>query len=204
MGKGEETREKILLRAARLFNEKGYFGASLSDIMTATGLQKGGLYNHFESKEKLALEAFDYALKLIAQRFQQALAGKTHAADRLLAIVTVFRHYTEDPPVPGGCPVMNTAIESDDAHPALKARARQAMDRFRNLIRRTVSDGVQRRELRVNCDADCVATLLIASLEGGIMLSKLYGDPAHLVRVADHLTDYIEGTLRAGTTDEYR
>jgi AcrR family transcriptional regulator len=73
MRKGDETREKILMRAARLFNEKGYFGASLADLMEATGLKKGGLYNHFESKEKLALEAFDYAIDVYGLRFEEAL-----------------------------------------------------------------------------------------------------------------------------------
>src|SRR5262249_18780548 len=146
--KGEQTRERILLRAARLFNEKGYFGSSLSDVMRVTGLQKGGLYNHFESKERLALEAFDFSLKLIRQRFEQALAGKRHAVDRLLAVIGVFRVYENDPPVPGGCPIMNTAIESDDAHPGLRHRARQAMDEWRNNLCHIVRKGIERHELR--------------------------------------------------------
>ena len=196
MGKGEETRERILLRAARLFNEKGYFGASLADVMSATGLKKGGLYNHFESKENLALEAFDYAISLIAKRLEQALAGKTHARDRLQAIVSIFRNYAADPPVPGGCPIMNTAIESDDAHPALRKRARRAMDQFRDLIRQIVSKGIERKELRARTDPDLTATLLISALEGGIMLSKLYSDPAHLERVANYLSRYIETEMR--------
>jgi AcrR family transcriptional regulator len=47
MRKGEKTREKILMRAARLFNEEDYFGASLAELMEATGLKKGGLYKSF-------------------------------------------------------------------------------------------------------------------------------------------------------------
>src|SRR5689334_2823770 len=133
MQKGAQTREKILLRAARLFNEKGYFGVSLADLMQATGLKKGGLYNHFESKEKLALEAFDYAIGLYRRRYEEALVGKTHAADRLLAIVDVMRKNITNPPVSGGCVLMNAAIESDDAFPALRERARKAMDSWRKL-----------------------------------------------------------------------
>ena len=59
MSKGEQTRERILARSAQLFNRQGYSGSSLSDIMRETGLEKGGIYNHFSSKEQLALEAFD-------------------------------------------------------------------------------------------------------------------------------------------------
>ncbi len=197
MRKGEQTRERILLRAAGLFNQKGYFGASLSDVMRVTGLQKGGVYNHFESKEKLALEAFDFALKMITGRIERALSGHRHAAERLLALISVFRAYTSGSPIPGGCPVMNTAIESDDAHPGLQRRARHAMNQWRELLRTIVRKGVERKELRPSADADFVATLFIASLEGAIMLTKLYNDPVHITRVADHLSEYVETTLRA-------
>ena len=196
MGKGEETREKILMRAARLFNEKGYFGASLSDIMRATGLQKGGLYNHFESKEKLALEAFDFALKAITRRFEEGLAGKTNAADRLVAMLEVFCRNATDPPVPGGCIIMNTAIESDDAHPALRDRARKAMDQWRANICRIVTNGIQKGEIHSTADPEQVASLIIGAMEGGVMLSKLYRDPVHLFRAAGHLKRYIEKDLR--------
>lgn len=47
MSKGEQTRAMILEQTALLFSRKGYFGSSLSDIMEATGLEKGGIYNHF-------------------------------------------------------------------------------------------------------------------------------------------------------------
>lgn len=196
MGKGEDTREKILMRAARLFNEKGYFGVSLTDLMRATGLKKGGLYNHFESKEKLALEAFDYAIGLYRKRYEEALAGKTHAADRLLAIVDVMRRNITDPPVPGGCVLMNAAIESDDAFPALRERARKAMDMWRKLVRRTVEAGLASGEIRSGIDPEQTATLLIGTIEGGVMLSKLYKDPVHVLRAADHISRYIIDNIR--------
>lgn len=61
MPKAKETKEKIVKQAAELFNQQGYAGSSISDIMRATGLQKGGIYNHFHSKQELALAAFDFA-----------------------------------------------------------------------------------------------------------------------------------------------
>src|SRR6266852_6617416 len=99
MSKGEETRERILARSAQLFNRQGYSGSSLADIMRETGLEKGGIYNHFSSKEQLALEAFDYAYRLVQQRVRQALAGKFNAIERLVAIISVFQDEFEDPPV---------------------------------------------------------------------------------------------------------
>ena len=64
MRKGEQTRREIIRKAASIFNQKGYEGAALSDLMQATGLEKGGIYRHFDSKQQLAGEAFDYAWNL--------------------------------------------------------------------------------------------------------------------------------------------
>ncbi len=192
MSKGEQTRERILARSAQLFNRQGYFGASLADIMRETGLEKGGIYNHFSSKEQLALESFDYAYGLVQQRVRQALAGKFDAIERLLAIVSVFKGIFEDPLVPGGCPILNTAIEADDSNEALRDRARAAMDNWRTTIHRIVNKGIERQQIRPGVDADEVASILIATLEGAIMLSNLYKDSTHMKRAADHMARYIE------------
>src|SRR5260370_35601103 len=197
MSKGEQTRERILASSAQLFNRQGYSGSSLTDIMRETGLEKGGIYNHFSSKEQLALEAFDYAYGLVQERVRQALAGKLNAIERLLAIVSVFQGIVEDPPVAGGCPILNTAIEADDANESLRNRARSAMDNWRTTIHRIVNKGIERQEIRPGVDADVLATLLISTLEGAIMLSKLYGDNIHMSRVVEHLTGYIETAIRA-------
>jgi AcrR family transcriptional regulator len=196
VSKGKQTKEMIVARAATVFNQQGYYGARLEDIMRATGLEKGGIYNHFAGKDDLALRAFDYSVGLVRQRFADALAGKRHAAERLLAIVGVFHEIVDDPPVPGGCPVLNTAVESDDTHPALRARARATMDDWYSLVHRVVAKGVERGELRPESDPDMVATMLISTLEGAIMMSKLYGDSAHMHRAVAHLSWYVENVLR--------
>jgi TetR/AcrR family transcriptional repressor of nem operon len=193
MGKGEETRERILARSAQLFNRQGYAGASLADIMRETGLEKGGIYNHFSSKEQLALESFDYAYELVRQRVLLALVGKFNAIERLLAIVSVFQSEVDDPPVAGGCPILNTAIEADDANEVLRDRARTAMDDWRSTIHRVINRGIERGEVHPTTDADEVASLLIATLEGALMLSNLYKDSIHMQRAAAHMTRFIEG-----------
>jgi len=195
MSKGELTRERILARSAQLFNRQGYYGASLSDIMRETGLEKGGIYNHFASKEQLALESFDYAYGLVQLSMRKALTGKLNAIDRLYAIVTVFQAIVENPDVPGGCPILNTAIEADDGNEALRSRAQSAMNNLRSTIHRIVNKGIERQEVRPGVDADEVASILIATLEGAVMLSNLYKDPIHMRRIAAHMERFIE-TLR--------
>lgn len=197
MGKGEDTRRMILERAASLLNRHGYLSAPLSDIMRVTGLQKGGIYNHFTSKEELALEAFDYAIETVAERFTQALEGKTGAVERLIAVIGVFRSYAGgDPPFVGGCPLLNVSVESDDAHPALRRRARETMDRWRGLLERIVQDGIKRGELRADVDPAEVAAVVIAALEGAVAMTNLYKDGHPLRRVIAHLEGYIHRELR--------
>jgi TetR/AcrR family transcriptional regulator, transcriptional repressor for nem operon len=194
--KGERTREAILARAIEVFNVQGFSGTSLHDLMQATGLQKGGIYNHFNSKEQLAVEAFDYAFAHISERMVDYLKGTKNGLARLTAIVQFFADYFEHPPVKGGCILLNTAIESDDTQPVLRERVLHAMDMWRDLIRRTVQKGIHYGDIRPEVDPDSMATLVIATLEGAMMLTKLYNDSTHLRRAVEHLLDYIQHQVK--------
>ena len=97
------------------------------------------------------------------------------------------------PAVGGACHLLNTAIEADYAQPAMRERARRAMDSWYQLTLRVVAKGVERGEIRPMSDPDAVRTVMISALEGAIMLSRLYGDPAYIRRTVDHLTGYVEG-----------
>ncbi|NTU83175.1 MAG: TetR/AcrR family transcriptional regulator, partial [Chloroflexales bacterium] len=174
-----------------VFNTLGYSGTSMRDLTRATGLEKGGIYNHFPSKEALALAAYDYSVGVVGARFSAALAVREGAVERLEAIVGVFAAYLERPPIPGGCPILNTAVEADDTEPALRARAQTAMTGLQKLIGITVKAGVARGELRPEADPRAVAAVLIATLEGAIMLGRLYDDPAPMRAAVAHLSWYI-------------
>lgn len=189
--KGERTRRAIVERAAPLFNTRGYFGASMSDLVRETGMEKGGIYNHFGSKEEIALASFDHAAGLMRERFDAALAGKKGALERLFAVVDVLGGLVEDPPVAGGCPVLNTAVESDDAHMKLKERARETMSGWLRLIGSIIKEGMRSGELRPGTNPRETASVVVATLEGAVMLSRLYDDPAYMKRAVDHLKEHL-------------
>lgn len=192
MSKAKITRENIIKKAAELFNQKGYSGVSMSDIMRATGLQKGGIYNHFQSKEELALSALDLAFSLVNQRFINALKGKTHAIERLQAITSVYLSFVVDePPLPGGCPILNTAIESDDTNSVLRVKTEQTMNNWRQLICQIIEKGIAEGEISQTVEADMVATIVISNLEGALMMSQLYKKHIHMERSIKHLNKYL-------------
>jgi AcrR family transcriptional regulator len=194
--KGELTRHRIIERAASLFNRYGYVGTSMGDIVRDTGLEIGGIYNHFKNKEDLAFAAFDYAASIRGSQFIESLQKAEHAADQLIALAEASLGVFENPDLPGGCPVMNTAVESDDANPALKLRAQSAMSKLLRLVEDAVQRGLDRHELREGTDPQHIAVLMISTLEGALMMSKLYEDRQYLLEAIAFLTHYIETELR--------
>jgi TetR/AcrR family transcriptional repressor of nem operon len=193
--KGEATRRRILERAAPVFNQRGYAGASMSELVEATGIEKGGIYNHFGSKEELAVEAFDYAISLIVDGYAAVQDGKV-GIDRLVAIIEIFGDWSGHPLVAGGCPIMNTAIEADDTNPPLAARARAAMDSWHRLIGSIVKEAKARGDIEADVDPYELATLVTSTLEGSLMLSKLFHDPSYKQRAVTSLTEHVEGLRR--------
>ena len=192
MRKGEQTKEYILQKAAQLFNERGYFGASMSDIMTVTGMEKGGIYNHFKSKDDLAVQSYEYAVDLMRQAFAQAIKGKYHAVDRLQAVVAVFEKIPGGSPLGGGCPVVNTAVHASHTHPKLHAYAQETMIEWQDFIRRIAQLGIDRQQLKPETDVEMLTTLLISTLEGAIMLTQLHQDDSYMDRAIAHLTNYLQ------------
>jgi TetR/AcrR family transcriptional repressor of nem operon len=187
--KGERTRRRIVEQAAVLFNTLGVAGASMADVSEASGLEKGGVYNHFESKDALALAAFDYASGLVLDRIEAAAAAHEDGWSQLLAILDVYRDVVRKPFIAGGCPLLNTAVEADDTSPALRARARLALDRWRSVIVAAVDRAAEQGDFRPG-DAEALSSMTIASIEGGVMLARVYRDGAHIERVATELARY--------------
>lgn len=187
MRKGERTKQMILQKAASIFNQQGYSGSSLSSIMKETGLEKGGIYRHFESKEELALQAFDYSTSLLGERFKEAVSQAATTLDKLNAFIDVLKGLVHGDPIPGGCPVMNVALEADDAYPPLAEQAKMSMFRLLSLMERIIIFGIESKEINPNTNIKQLAILWISSLEGALALSRLYDDPSYFDDVATTL-----------------
>ena len=196
MRKGEQTRREIIRKAAPIFNQKGYDGAALSDLMRATGLEKGGIYRHFVSKQELAGEAFDHAWKLAMDVRFEGPRKITNTVDRLKQIVRNFRDRRTGI-VPGGCPLLNTAIDSDDGNPQLRAKARQALSSWLDRLQAIAEEGKRRGEVRSDVDSAQLAMLIVSTLEGSFMIRRLQKKDGPLDLACNHLEEYLETKVRA-------
>jgi TetR/AcrR family transcriptional regulator, transcriptional repressor for nem operon len=197
MRKGERTRHMILEKAAPIFNSKGYSGTALVDLMQATGLEKGGIYRHFSSKEELAAAAFDHAWSVVSAPRFAALDASSNGVQRLK---TMISNFAERPAknMPGGCPLLNTAIEADDNNTALRTRAKRALEEWKLHVINAVEQGIRAKQLRRNTDPEAVAVILIATLEGALMISRLERDRRALQQAKDHLFAFIDSLAEGG------
>ncbi len=194
MKKGEQTRQRIVVEAAALLNQHGFEGLSYSDLMASTGLRKGGIYRHFSGKEDLAATAFEYAWEgAVALRFKD-LSLIDNSVERLKQFVDNF--VQNRPSVPGGCPLMNAAIDSDDGNPRLRACASRALQSWLANLSREVKRGQRRGEIREGIAARSVATLLVSTLEGALMINRLEGNSKALMDARTHLWSYLESEVR--------
>jgi TetR/AcrR family transcriptional repressor of nem operon len=196
MTKGEQTRRDIVEKAAPLFNQKGFEGTSLADLMQATGLQKGGIYRHFSGKKELAAEAFDYAWEKAVRGRLDGVADVPDCVDRLKKTIDNFVERRAGL-VPGGCPLMNTAVEADDGNPVLRARARKALQGWTERLSRITAEGIKKHEIDRRVTPRQLSELIISSLEGALLISRLQNDPGALRAMRQHLDEYLEQSVRA-------
>jgi AcrR family transcriptional regulator len=171
MRKGEATRQRIIAEAAPIFNQRGFQGCSMQDLMTATGLEKGGLYRHFANKEELAAEAFRFSVAQNLKIRTEHLDEISNSIDKLKRAVHLFVELPST--IPGGCPLMNTAIDADDGNPALRDLARKGIQDWRARLVHIVETGITAGEIRRSTDPRRIANTLIATLEGALMISRL-------------------------------
>ncbi len=167
------TRQRIVEAAAPLFNRNGFAGCSMQDVMEATGLEKGGLYRHFASKEELAAEAFRYSLARSVKTRTDDLDHIQGAIAKLLYLVDRF--VATPSPIPGGCPLLNTAIDADDGNEMLRGLARDGIRSWKSRLAAIVEEGHQSNAIRSDVHAGQVANAIVAMLEGSLMISRIEG-----------------------------
>lgn len=175
MTKAEKTRQYIIEKTAPVFNRKGFAGTSMNDLIEVTGLTKGSIYGNFENKDEVALAAFDYNYSTISALITAKMAVKPHNVDKLKVYLSVFSDFVNLPALHGGCPVLNTAIEADDTHGELRAKAVKAIENWYASIEKVIKDGVEAGQIHQGTNGKDFAGAFIALIEGGIMLAKVTG-----------------------------
>lgn len=193
MSKAERTKQFIIEQTAPIFNMKGYSGTSMSDITEITGLTKGSIYGNFENKDEVAIAAFKYNVKKLQDAFSREIDKQTTFKGKLLAYPQLYSQYANLKVTKGGCPILNTATESDDTHPILRKYAERTLIYWKEKIISFIDQGISAGEFKAKAiDTERTALTIIALIEGGVMISKLTGNLNDLSNVMHSVSKVIE------------
>ncbi len=177
-GRGRASRERIVARAAELFAERGIAGTSLDEVLAAAKAGKGQFYHYFRSRDELAAAA-------VGHRCTQVVAGLTAALGEVSSMAGLeqtlagFARDFEQQGLPG-CPIGTLSTEVAGRNEAARIQAAEGFDAWERLL----ADALERMrlsgELRASASPAVLATGLLASLEGGMVLSQARKDAASL------------------------
>lgn len=196
MTKAERTRQFIIEEVAPIFNKKGAYGTSLNDITEATGLTKGAIYGNFQDKDSLTLACFEHNLKFFQKGLYKSLAAAGDAWAKLEKFFSFYEENFEQIYRNGGCTLMNSSVEADDGYPLLKDRVKATFEIWQNELQGVILQGQNKGEFKAEAHASDLANLIIAGIEGSILLSKSTQNTIGFKSLLNHLKTIVEKELK--------
>src|SRR5689334_9600368 len=176
--RGRASRERIVERAAELFAERGIASTSVDEVLAAAGAGKGQFYHYFRSRNELAAAAVGYRCAQVVDGLTEALGGVSSLAGLEQALAGFIAGF-EQAGLPG-CPIGTLASEVAGRNEAARMQAAAGFDAWERLLAGALERMRQRGELRADAQPAVLATGLLASIEGGMVLSQTRKDAASL------------------------
>ena len=137
-------RDEIILSAAQIFREKGFHATSMQDIADSVHLQKASLYHHINSKQEILLAVLDQALDILIEDIEPIVNSDQPSVEKLkLAMARYIERVTGSADLAAVLLLEHRSLE-----PQLRARHIDRRDRFEELWRAIVREGVERGEFR--------------------------------------------------------
>lgn len=172
MRDSKTTRDRLLNETARLVEKQGFGPTSVNDVLQAVGIKKGTLYYHFPGKDELGLAVLERARDDFLAFLDSALDTPTpmEALERFFKAALQKHRKTG---FVGGCLWGNTALEMSDSSPVYTAFVGKVFEEWICRIERVIHSGQQAGQIRTDLSAAELARLVVAGIEGGIMMSRL-------------------------------
>ncbi len=172
MTKAERTRQFIVEKTAPLFNRKGFDGTSLNDLTEATGLTKGAIYGNFVDKNEIAKAAFQYSVAKVKGLVKSKVEAGTTYKKRLVLLMEFYAEYVFEPPVAGGCPLLNTAVEADDHRTGMRKLVAEELLQTVRYIEMLLRKGIKAGEFKKDIHPQQLAYAFFCSIEGALMFAR--------------------------------
>jgi len=190
--KPRKTRERILLSAFNEMYECGYQGMRIENILKSTGLAKGALYHHFESKKALGYAVVD---EVIFAAFKSQLSVLQTADDpmaRYCDIVESSSSLCTEQDVLRGCPLNNLAQEMSGLDEGFQQRLSVIFTYWRSTLARALQRGKMLGQIKANVNEDVVSLFIVSAIEGCIGTSKCMQSHEMFKELMITLRHYVE------------
>jgi TetR/AcrR family transcriptional regulator, transcriptional repressor for nem operon len=177
--KGQNTRERILDKATEVVIRRGFGTTSVNDLIRATGVNRGSLYFHFPGKAGLGVAVLERAKDRFLSFVRDTLAGST-PGERLDSFLRAALKAHTSAGFVGGCLWGNTALEMSDidGNERCVDVVREVFEAWCGMIQEVLAEAQSCGQVRKDVPAGVLARQVIATIEGGIMQSRLVHDPA--------------------------
>jgi AcrR family transcriptional regulator len=171
MGAVPKHRSAIVATAATLFRRQGYAATGINQIAEVSGAPKGSLYHYFpDGKDQIGEAAVRFAGARVATTLQQLFDETPSTAALVKAYGNKLRGWMAQSDFRDGCPITTTLLETAPQSPSLTAAGREAFEAWCGVIAKAlVRDGFAKAEARK------LSTLVISSLEGALILTRVQG-----------------------------
>ena len=190
--KGEQTRQKIIDKSLQLFSVKGYYNTSISDILDATGLTKGGLYGHFPSKEDIWYAVYDEAVdvwKGIAFDDVQTTENPLDRIDKF--IVNDLMRYLGGEVFAGGCFFLNMLVELSGQSASMARHILRGFIQMSNLIQHWLEEAEEQGLIRPELNHREISNFIVISLNGAAALYISSRDQLIIETTINQLQHYV-------------
>lgn len=195
MDKGEETRERILARAEALLLRRGYAGASLNEIVAASGVSKGAFFHHFAGKGELARAILDrYARNDLAMF--EGLVGRARAAgadplDQAIALIAGFGAFIQSEGAPKGCVFASYVYQPEQFDADVRRSVADYLRAWTDILAGLFADLVAARPSVRPVTARGLASMFASLVEGGLIFSRAQDDHEAMLSSLDQFAQYL-------------
>jgi TetR/AcrR family transcriptional repressor of nem operon len=182
--KGERTRARIIGAAARLMHERGVTGTTLDDVRTAAEVSGSQLSHYFAGKEELVQAVIDHQAEVIVGNQRQA---DLSTAEGLRAWRDMVIAAAKRADGMGGCPLGSLGGQLAESDPEARARVAAGFGRWSDAIGDGLRSLAAAGQLSTEIDPEDIATALLATLQGGLLLAQVQRSTRPLETAVDTL-----------------
>jgi TetR/AcrR family transcriptional repressor of nem operon len=171
MSSQQESRQRLVQTALKLFSSRGYYHTSIADILRESGCKRGTLYHYFSSKEELGYAAIDEEIRLLVEQGSGShLRTNEHPIDRLLKAIDALPNVTRLVAIDSSA--TDVAVRMASVHEGFRKRLSERLEAQVVQLEGVLHSGVADGQIADSVDPDQLAHL-IATVGAGSQVGNL-------------------------------